>query len=349
MLLFLEGNDFLLDLQKELYSDLDRVVVILFKLSYREYFKKVYPFLLMQLDLGCTVELYLDGVFSKCAFDGFVRPLFWDKKSRMRSQRRVLLREKALNNLIKKGAKVRYFNEPKNFIFKNILTFVGRDHRKFFYIQKKDGTSVSYFGSLNLDKKKSYDYMVKSLNSSLNEELLSRNISVWNTPRQGDVSIQLDKYNLDGEIIIDSGRGSSLIYAKSIDLIKRAHKNIILLSPLPTEPHLLFYLVISSIRGVRVKVLISNVFEWYNAGISLYAAYLFSYIVTKIFGIQLNFVSTHYSHSKVLLVDDCVVVGSHNFSFVGVISRTVEMSLFTKDRGIVNGVKNLIDFLTPVD
>lgn len=341
MFKFLEANDFIYDLQNELYSDINEIVLIFFKISYKKYFKKIYPLLLMQLDLGAKVTLYLDGIFSKESFKGFRLPLF---KKNKKYTKELEFRNKAFENLISKGAQIKYFNEPKNFIQKNFFTFAGRDHRKFIYIKKKSSISVSYFGATNLHRSKSNDYMIKSINSALNDKLLELNLRIFDNLRKENVYLDLKDYGSNGEIIIDSGSSNSLIYKKALSLIDNAKNRIIFISQLPPEPHLLFYFCKATLRGVSINILITNP-KIYSFYIKL--AYYFAKFISFMFKMKLSIVNTGYTHAKLLISDDKFIIGSHNFSFIGVIAGTIEMSMISDDKSLMIDLENFVEKLSP--
>lgn len=337
MFKFLEANNFIYDLQNELYSDINEIVFIFFKISYKRYFKKVYPLLLMQLDLGAKVTLYLDGIFSKESFKGFRLPLFKKNKKYIKE---LEFRNKAFENLINKGAQIKYFNEPKNLIQKNFFTFVGRDHRKFIYIKKKSNISISYFGATNLHRSKSNDYMIKSINSALNDKLLELNLRIFDNVGKENICLNLNNYGSNGEIIIDSGSSNSLIYKKALSLIDNAKNRIIFISQLPPEPHLLFYFCKAIlIKGVSINILITNP-KIYSFYIKL--AYYFAKVISSIFKIRLSIVNSGYTHAKVLISDDKFIIGSHNFSFIGVIAGTIEMSMISDDKSLMIDLESFI-------
>lgn len=336
MFKFLEVDDFLYDLQTELYSDLDEIIFIYFKISYKNYFKKIYPLLLMQLDLGTKVSLYLDGIFSKESFNGF--RLHFCKKNKNNIQE-LHLRNKAFDNLVKKGAHLIFFNEPKNFIQKYFFTFTGRDHRKFIYIKRKNGISLSYFGATNLDKSKSFDYMIKSLNSALNDKLLEINLQICQKKTNQNIMLNLKDFGFEGNIMIDSGLRYSLIYDNALNLIEKSKQNIIFVSQLPPEPHILFYLCKAALRGVNINILIADP-KIYNFIIRL--AYYFAKLISLFFKFNIRFVKTGYTHAKVLICDNDFILGSHNLSFVGVISGTIEMSIQSNEISLLKDVLKFI-------
>lgn len=347
MFIFLDVNYFIKDVQRELYDDIEEIVLIFFKISFEKYFRAIYPFLLMQLDLGAKVRIYLDGVFSATYFEGFTKSLFVNKERLEKNRKKLVITQKALNELKNKGALVNYFNPyDGSFIYK-IFPFIKRDHRKFIYVKKKNKSNLTYFGATNLSSANSYDYMIKCTNYDLNEKLLEKNIYVWqhpfNTPNQ---LIDISPYGSNSEIIIDTGTKFSLIYQKAVKLVQAAKKEIVFVSQLPVEPHLLFYLVAARLRGVNVKVLMPNInhpkMKWWYIKLT----YSFARLIGTLFSINIKFVKTNYTHAKILMCDGNIcVLGSHNLSWFGVMCKTLEMSIISSDSDLISSTQAFLSKL----
>lgn len=337
---FLKSDDFIKDLQLELCKPIEEIVFIYFKIIYGNYFKKIYPLLLIALDLGAKVEIYVDGVFSKLNLVNgiFLLPVFG--KSKLKQKKAQIFLSKAFTNLQQKGAKIHYFNIPDSFISKYVLPFAGRDHRKFIYIKKDDGSKISYFGSCNLDQGGLNDFMIKNVDSDLSEILLKENLEIWEKPRLNDKVIKLS----DSEILmIDSGKKfQSTIYNTAIKRIKQAKQRIIFVSQLPPEPHLLFEFVRARLRGVNVDVIIPAYSHNHVSGFPYIIVFLFAKLICYLFKINLIYTSSGFTHAKILIYDERVLLGSHNLSYVGVAAGTLELSLDTDNRELL---KASIDFV----
>jgi phosphatidylserine/phosphatidylglycerophosphate/cardiolipin synthase-like enzyme len=332
--LFLDSDEFIKDLQFELCNNIKRVVFIYFRLVHQDYFKKIYPLLLFALEHGAQVEFYLDGVFSKSNLVSglLLPPIFLPHRREQEKASKIL--QKVLNNLSKRGAQIHYFNIPKNFFTKFFMQFSGRDHRKFVYIEKNNGSSMTYFGSCNLDRSGTHDFMIKIVDSELSNRLLVENLNVWHNPCSKNRVIEVSD---DKQILIDSGaKFQSVIWKTGISNIRNAKNRIIFVSQLPPEPPLLYEFFLARLRGVKVRVLLPA-FKHKNVSSFPYIiAFLLAKLVCQILSIQLIHVKPGYTHAKILICDNRVLLGSHNMSFIGVAAGTIEMSLDTTDYHLLN-------------
>ncbi|BDQ04948.1 MAG: hypothetical protein KatS3mg084_0466 [Candidatus Dojkabacteria bacterium] len=332
--LFLDSDKFIKDLQFELCNDIKRVVFIYFRLVHQDYFKKIYPLLLFALEHGAKVEFYLDGIFSKSNLVSglLLPPIFGRRRKKQAKASRAL--QKAFDNLSKRGAKINYFNIPQNFLKKFLLQFSGRDHRKFVYVEKNNGKSITYFGACNLVRSGTHDFMIKILDSDLSHRLLVENLNVWHNPCTEDKVIEVSD---EKRILIDSGAiFQSVIWKTGISNIRNARNNIIFVSQIPPEPPLLYEFFLARMRGVKVQILIPAFKHKNISSFPYIIAFLLARLVCSILSIQLIHVKPGYTHAKILICDNRVILGSHNMSFIGVAAGTIEMSIDTSDANLLN-------------
>lgn len=344
---FLEADNFIQDLQNELYQGTKKVIFIYFKIIYKDYFKKILPSLISILDKGGEVDLYLDAVFSKhnLVNDAFLMPAFG--KSKEKQIRELKKLNKAFYNLQKKGARIHYFNEPKGFINKYIFPFFGRDHRKFIFLEKENSKCITYFGACNLDEGGFHDFMLKNEETEISQELLKNNLELWFNPKSADKSIEL---NNTEKIMIDSGHNfRSTIYNEAFQLIKNAKKQTIFVSQIPPEPHLLYELVLARLRNVEVDILIPEFLHKQVSGFPYIFAFLFAKIISLMFRMNLIHTSTGFTHAKILICDEVILLGSHNLSFIGVAAGTMEMSLKSKSPILLKKVLQFVESLKFID
>ena len=172
-------------------------------------------------------------------------------------------------------------------------------------------------------------------------DLLGEILKFGNTGRAltgKDRSYKID-YNF--AILVDAGKkGKSLIFQEALRIVRQAKKEIIVASQFFPGGELGRALTKASKRGVRVKVNFNSP-KKYTPILSflvLGANSLEKALRPKeLFTGQLS-PKRPFLHVKLLASESEGIVGSHNFSFEGVMFGTAEASLLIKDKEVLKKV-----------
>lgn len=338
---FLESNKFVNDLINELSKKPSKIKIICFRFSYKEILQKIYPSLLEAAKQGSSIELELDAIFSRYNLVGGIMaiPLIGKRKNDQKYQEQLL--SKVLDELRQYGASVRYLNEP-NFINKYIFPFAKRDHRKIIFLESK-GKKVLYFGAINLDEAELNDYMIKIEDEEIYEKLIKINSYEFFSKENKNMTLEISEslaFFLDIGLFFNS-----IIQKNAYGLIREAKKFIRFVSQHPPEPGLIFQFVKAKLRGVNVEIVIPDFRNRGVSGFPYVLALLMNIIISKIFSIKLKQCTKYYTHAKVLVCDDRVLLGSHNLSNVGVWVGTREFSVIFRNKRLWTEVQNFVNDL----
>jgi phosphatidylserine/phosphatidylglycerophosphate/cardiolipin synthase-like enzyme len=342
---FFEADEFILDLEQELNKGVKKLKIICFKLTYNNLFKKIYPSILQNLKDGAEVTIEVDAYFSRYSLSS--NNLYWFSFGKAALKEKLASREltTAFETLRSFGAKISFLNEP-NWLNKNLLPFTGRDHRKVIFLETLNSKKL-YFGATNLDDGKKNDYMIKIQDSSIYDQLFEINSLEYLKDRKGDITISIND-NLS--FLLDIGGNlKSNIQDTAFGMMKKAKNIIRYVNQLPPEPHILFAFILARLRGVKVEVVIPAFSEKQVSGFPFIFAFIFAKLVSKIFGFKILHCTLGFTHSKILVCDDGLLLGSHNLSFVGVLSGTREFSMMIKDSKLSLEVNNFIDKLINIE
>lgn len=337
---FIPSRNYVDNLERELSDPFNKVTFYYFKVVAAKPFLRIASKLFEALKKGKEINLQLDPIYStkNISGDGFYYPL--TAKSKQKNQKAVQKNLSLFKKLEKAGAKITYSNEP-NFLL-TLVPFVKRDHRKVVIIERMYG-SVVYFGATNFTNKEASDFMIK-----VNDHRIAEKIAEISTPE----FIQSQKHDFILEIsenlkfFIDIGKNfRSKIQNHAYRMLDRAKSEVVFVSQLPAEFPLIIRFVLARINGAKVKLLLPPFKNKDLSGFPFIFFYWMNLFFAKLFGFEIAHSRSKYLHSKILICDNSVLLGSHNLSSAGVWFGTVEFSAFVKDESFINKVKDYINLL----
>ncbi len=247
-----------------------------------------------------------------------------------------------LEKLINAGIKIAIINRP-NRLFS--LAYKDRSHIKLGVIN-----NIVYIGGVNLTDDNHRDYMIKINNPFLANQLFefSSDLISTNSVRKSlnnNLKITLIDNSL---VLLDRGNnGDSIIFDLTLRQIKDATKNILFTCQFFPDRKILQQLILASKRGVRVK-LVYNHYLKHKFPFSLLQLVMFKYNVLKFpnnFTYDNRVSEDTYLHSKILICDDFVVIGSHNLINAGVKFNTAEIAFMRKDKKLAQKINLLFGLI----
>lgn len=338
---FLKSDEYLQDLTTELNYGFTHLKIICFKFINRKILKSVLPAIKENLLNGSTFELHIDGIHSYHRIEaGLFPPATKDEKLKEKARQEEL--QAIYDELRSCGAKIYFFNKP-DWINLNLIPFSGRDHRKLTVISRDNGKDVVYFGATNFQDANDNDFMLKVTNPDLIKIIEDINDQM----KFATYSEDQERVYKENKLLLDIGNHfKSIIEKNAYEMLQNSKLNskIVFISQLPPEPILLWKFIQASKNGAEVSIILP--IEEHNqiSGFPFNIAYFISLFIAKLFKFHIY----HYKefiHAKILLVDEQVVLGSHNLSTVGVMAGTVEFSMRSKDEFLVADVKKFINDL----
>ena len=217
--------------------------------------------------------------------------------------------------------------------------YLGRSHIKMAVIDEK----ICWVGGINLydGAFENTDIMVKSGKYKLISALSKQFFQVNENKGTADYKVEIDKYDT---LYVDTGRkGKSIIHDHAIKRIRNARKNIIFMSQFVPDTKLLKEITDAGDRNVKTIILTSpsddTIFTHYPEKLS--------YVVLKITidekgNIELNHLSKKV-HAKIIIIDDeMVLFGSHNYTYSGVLFGTAEIMIESKEEMLIRQFRKLI-------
>jgi hypothetical protein len=338
---FLRSEEYLIDLTDELKKGFSHLKIICFKFLNRRILKTVLPYIKEGLLNGSTFELHIDGIHSVHKLESGILPMV-DKELQVIELKNKQEMNEIYSELRSLGAKIYFFNKP-DWVNLNIIPFSGRDHRKLTIIKRESGENVVYFGATNFQDASENDFMLKST-----KDEIFRLIDEINDQRKFAEYDEDQIRELNGhKFLLDIGNHfKSIIEKSAFELIDNSYENsqITFISQLPPEPILLWKFIQASRRKANITIILPIEEHSQITGFPYIIAYYLALLIARIF----NFHIYHYKdfiHAKILLVDDSVLLGSHNLSTIGVMAGTVEFSLESKDPNLLEKVRGFINEL----
>lgn len=290
--------------------------------------------LLQALSRGVRVNINHDWVARTFA-GGDLSILPTLSKERRASKSELCQKSQATEDRLRShGATIIITNKP-NWLNK-YLPMIRRNHMKLYIVDE----SVAYLGGVNLFDKafKNIDIMLKFDDKSIVKKL-ARQFFMVNSLRS-PVDYQL-KLTPTESLFVDSGKlGSSIIYNEAVDRVEMAKSQILFMSQFVPDGPLLQRLIKATQRGVRVEVITSSKESSLFRRYPMKLTYLyFKYIISKHPGFTLIHKNA-YVHAKILVVDeDYALVGSHNYTYAGVVFGTEEIMIETTEKMLVKKIK----------
>jgi len=269
-----------------------------------------------------------------------IGPLFYRRQnvSLLNSSSFFKLKEDLLQ-LEKLGAKVKLLNQPTR-PFSN--PFKGRNHIKLTII-----SNICYFGGVNLIDNLSIDSMMRVKDDNLSNFLFdfTQRLCLKGSVKlclQEDLQKKFDNY----ELLIDKGeKKQSIIFERAIKNINDARHGIILTCQFFPDSRLIEALNRAYLRGVQVQIIYNAPtkhdfpFNIVHGLLVVYMRYI-KKISPDLFHHQIK--DKKFLHAKILITDDRVIYGSHNFIYAGVKYGTSELAIESHDKFVINGLMNFI-------
>ena len=256
-------------------------------------------------------------------------PIF-DKKRRKYSQSLQIRNKKMYERLESAGVKLTQTNNPTFPVSQ--MPYLGRNHIKMAVVDDY----IAWIGGVNLyDGAFEYlDIMVKSHKPNLILALSSQFFQVNSNKSKNDYKEIIDETET---LYVDTGiKGKSIIYDQAKERIRNASKSIIFMSQFVPDTKLLNEIEVACDRGVEVSILTSPAD---NPNFTNYPEKLTYIILKKSIAERPSINLTHLSkkvHAKILIIDDEIVLfGSHNYTYTGVLFGTAEIMVETSDEKIL--------------
>jgi len=243
-----------------------------------------------------------------------------------------------LNQLSSLGAKIRILNLVSHYFPSPIK---GRNHIKISIIDH-----FVYLGGCNLKDYHFIDSMIRLRNNDLYDQLVNFIEALYSEGSaknvlDNDLELVLKGFNL----LIDRGvKNQSIIYHQALTSINQALKRVIMTCQFLPDREILSALSDAISRGVDVRLYYNNVFNRYLP-LSLihfarYCYFKFNSTPSSLLSRRIN--RQKFLHAKILITDDQLLYGSHNFVKAGVKYGTAEIAIQTKNLKIM---KSVIDFI----
>lgn len=256
-------------------------------------------------------------------------PIF-NKQERNTRDIRLEKKKTFFHDLKNAGVGVLFTNPPT--FLDRIFPARGRNHMKIVIID-----NAAWIGGINFHDKNIniFDSMVKLTNISLVNEIAEIFIKTDREVPFDDMEIRcLD----DTSLLVDGGSiARSIILDHAIDSTRNAKKSIKLISPLIPDTKFLRTLHDKQKEGIEVAMIapqiqkMSGIFAWVDILNDIT-------MILKRYTIPILF-KPFMIHAKVLIVDDeKVIYGSHNFSKRGVMMGTEEIALESTNKILVTNI-----------
>ncbi len=334
---FIPSSKYISSLKEELSQTFKSIKIYCFKIMAQGPFGEIAEELIQAAKKGADISIQADAIYSKYNVDGgnFYYPL--SGKGKKINQEAINENLKLFDRMIKSGIHISYFNEP-DFLERN-LPFIRRDHRKVFIIQRDLG-SIAYFGAINFGIEDANDFMIKVTDHKLAEEIVKFSSLEFLKSQKTDFTYE---YSNNLKLILDIGKHfQSKIQKNAYEMILKAKKEIIFVSQIPAEIPLLLRFIAGRINGATVKIILPQKQYKNIKGFPFIFFFIMNMIIAKIFGMKISHCKNGYTHAKILICDDQVLLGSHNLSTAGIAFGTVELSAIIKDKYLLNQIIRFI-------
>lgn len=338
----LPSDQYLDDLKSELSESTEFLRIVSFMISAEKMMLELLPYIYKVLNNRGKVEIFADCEFSKNNFTDKVW-LFLNNNSQ--KEQNLTIKNKTdemFKELSNHGAIIKF---TKNSWFKKLLPVYKADHRKIVYLRHSSGNSVTYWGGTNIDAGQKNDFMVKTSDNEISESVHTIFSQIESDLPKNDVVKAIDNENFIG--LLDTGKPfRSEILKFSRIIIDDATDRIIYVTQLPPEISVLQKLINAEKRGVKIEVILPIASHPNLTGFPYNIAFLLSKTILKLSKSEIHFTHLNkYTHSKILIVDNTALVGSHNLSTMGVISGIKEFSTMISDKNFINQTLSFIDSL----
>lgn len=293
---------------------------------------------------GVEVTLLVDAIDFLVGPRRVPGPLFFSKKDLGKRHMPAMFQHKydALSDLKAKGGKFIILNIPKAKI-SNI--YAGRSHIKFAIIN-----DLAYFGGCNLTSQEHLDVMGSWHDPGLADFLAdftqqlqhSKNHTVREVLQGQDRTF---KAGSQTDVLLDSGMpGQSLIMGSALHAIDNSKKTLLITTQYFLNKTIGEHLVAASQRGVAITVIFNNPKRHQFIEGIMMRRILFQERrrLPKDFFAHMLPPDNPYLHAKLLIADDTLIIGSHNYFPMLVRYGTAELSLKIRDASIAARAKSML-------
>jgi len=285
---------------------------------------------------GADVTLQLDA-YSFIIYKSKLGPLLIGSVPSRLFGRIFNQRRTAINALKDSGVNAIITNRPTKRLYN---PFGGRSHIKWAIIN-----NLVLTGGCNLSDPDQDDLMISWEDPKLAKTLTGITNNFSNHPttsKSFDSTDRTININSDTNLLLDAGvKHQSLILDSAVGLIDAADKSVVFTCQFFPRGKILQSLQSAHDRGVDVKIIYNhpsqhtfpfNLLHYWvkHSAKAKGAAKLFSYERNK---------SQSYLHSKIILTDKAVMIGSHNYVDAGVDFGTSEVSILSTNPQIKKAIQ----------
>lgn len=326
-----DPNDFIKDFQKEAKKAKKRIWI---QTMYFEFGNKTKIFeetLIKAAKKGIDVKVVIDWSTKRHVKEKIHLMPILPIRSKNREELKILSQksEKMLEKLEKAGAKVVLANQPG--VNGHIVPFLKRSHAKIFIVD-----DLFWTGGINLTDAAfdNIDFMIKLKHPKLIDSV-SRQFPQLSKKETKNYLFDIDD---NYRLLIDNGRyNKSIIYNHAVKMIERAKEEIIFISQYVPDGILLKKLVQKA--NERINVIIITSHREHKVFTKFPYTPLYKRLRSKIkYNPYIKLVHCQRKvHAKLLEVDKKeVIFGSHNFVKTTVWVGTQEISIYSKDKKLIN-------------
>lgn len=289
---------------------------------------------------GASVTIMVDAYTFMMPTGGVPGPLLLGRTVRAMTAKSFRRRLLGLDLLAQAGGTVIITNRPRR---SWAIPVAGRSHMKFAVLNND-----TFIGGCNLTDPSQIDLMILRRDdivlASLLRDIVERvrvadDCSVHVALSGQDMSLQLDD---NTNLLIDAGTpGKSIIEVYALQLISNASRRLMMTCQYPLSGHLLQHM-----QNNRAPH--GSAYFYTNAllrhsllrRLTLWPVYTYCHI--RLGHIRRHTTVNRYLHAKLLIADEAMIVGSHNFIHQGVTLGTAEIALLSTDTHLIDEVQKLI-------
>lgn len=321
----LPAEEYVADLKSEL-STAQEARILTFHISAQNMMEALLPELHGILERGGNVELLADAEFGKHNLTEKVWLALCSRELREKNQEIKARTSEMYADLESRGATVKFTNERRG-LLKRILPVFKSDHRKIVTLTRENGERVGYFGGTNLNEGGKNDFMVKTAEQQVAETLHEVSKKFDKTLPERNVSQSLRENTLLA--LLDVGRPfDSVIMDEAGKMIDESKERLVYVTQIPPELGLLRTFIKAERAGKNVRIILPDEKHPNISGFPYGIVLALGKALLRLSGSKIKYEHLNqFTHAKILIADDTVIVGSHNLSAVGVISGITEFSM----------------------
>jgi phosphatidylserine/phosphatidylglycerophosphate/cardiolipin synthase-like enzyme len=289
---------------------------------------------------GANASIAIDAIEFIGNAHGLPGPLFFHAHlpSKLRQPYRTIY--EAMEHLRGQGVRYAITNQPSR-LFASQIT--GRSHIKFAVIN-----DLAFIGGCNLNFTENLDAMVAIHNKKLSDwlyEFSNNMLDAMGTSFMHGID-QTYSINANNTLLIDAGaRGQSIILERALDLIDRATQYIYITTQFILHGETMRHLVRAHRRGVKIIVVYKHSSKHtFPNNLMLYGLQVYERLKRPTVYLPHDlYHEQSFLHAKLLITDVGIMVGSHNYSPIGVAVGTAEMALISLDTKLKDDLTHLVN------